>query len=441
MKIEKANKILLHKFKECLDEINYHLMLTILLGESNYFTNPVPDYFMVKKELKKIDTDMQGILAFLLLGDPVKREIVEKFISQDVINHLYDLEVLNFDDNHYWLNNYLLTSYSNCYFLVSNVYYYPTCQNNDQKPYIGVDTYWLTRAIINMVHGDVLDLCTGSGIQAIISAKTADRVIAVDIDTKSKDVAIFNTYINNVENKVDVRCGDLYNVIDKEERFDFILSNPPFIPIPKDIDFPIAGNGGEDGKDIIKNILNGYTLYLKPNGRALMIGQAIGNESKVFLDDTLDSMLPDMSYVVIYSDKTIINQQANGFAELARKINGNNSIHANQWMDIYNNIGADYFYNFTIIVTNNKRPNRKMYLNDRWNKTDIPNIDISSVTKLSETYTIKISNNNSLAADDELTEFIRRMDGVTSVQEIIAHMPFKFKIKYGKEGELTLLLK
>ena len=37
MKIEKANKILLHKFKECLDEINYHLMLTILLGESNYF--------------------------------------------------------------------------------------------------------------------------------------------------------------------------------------------------------------------------------------------------------------------------------------------------------------------------------------------------------------------------------------------------------------------
>ena len=163
-----------------------------------------------------------------------------------------------------------------------SVYYYPTCQNNDQKPYIGVDTYWLTRAIINMVHGDALDLCTGSGIQAIISAKTADRVIAVDIDTKSKDVAIFNTYINNVENKVDVRCGDLYNVIDKEERFDFILSNPPFIPIPKDIDFPIAGNGGEDGKDIIKNILNGYTLYLKPNGRALMIGQAIGNESKVF---------------------------------------------------------------------------------------------------------------------------------------------------------------
>ena len=256
---------ILLKLKNYLNRINYHLLLTLLLGEEVYFVNPLPDYKTVINNLSKVDLRYRSIIKFFLLGEPIDKIILDEELDESLINYLYEIEVINKDQTSYWLNNYCLTSYCNCYVLVSNVFYYPTCQSREQKPYIGIDSYWLARIVVNRVYGKVLDLCTGSGIQAILAAQTAEKVVAVDLDPESVNIARLNVCINGLSSKIKVLSGDLYECINRE-KFDFIISNPPFIPIPIGVNFHICGDGGEDGMSIIRRIIKGYKSHLKPNG-------------------------------------------------------------------------------------------------------------------------------------------------------------------------------
>lgn len=435
------NKNEILKFKDYLDDFNYHLIVTMVLGEANYFTNPMPDYYLVKKELKKLDERKQKIISFFLLGEPIEKEVIEKELEQSVLDYLYDINAVNRDDMHYWFNSLMLTSYCNCYFLVGIPYYYPTCQNDNSKPYIGMDTYWLSRLIVNQVKGNVLDLCTGSGIQAILAAKSGARVIAVDIDQEAFGWAQFNVYLNDVNEKIELRLGNLYSVIDDSIEFDFILSNPPFIPIPKSIDFPIAGDGGEDGRDLVRQIFHGYEKYLKIDGKAIMIGQGIGNNNSVFLSKDLKRILSDMNVKVCYSSRIPIELQAESFAKLANKIDGNNKNYSELWTDIYKKLGAEYFYNFTVIVKKDAPRYEEVWFYDSWLKDDVPVTSYSKMTQLSSNYSMTTRNNSSVIIDDEVKEFLEKVDGKKNVLEIVESMSFKYKIKYAEESNLKMITK
>lgn len=437
----KINEEKMLKLKAFLDSINYHLVMTMILGEAIYFTNPIPDYYTVKRELKKVDIRHQKLISFFMLGEPIERKILNSELDSDVIEHLYEMEIINCDKDDYWFNNYILTSYCNCYFLVSNIYYYPTCQNQVQKPYIGSDSYWLSRIIVNQTSGKVLDLCTGSGIQAILSAKTADKVVGIDLDEQSIEIAKFNAYLNGVDKKVEFRLGNLYDSMNEDVEFDYITSNPPFIPIPSSVKFPIAGDGGEDGKDIIRKIFNGYRNHLKPGGKGIMIGQAIGDSERVFISEDIRSILIGLDCTIYYSGKTPIENQASQFAELSTKINNNEQIESSLWNEMYHKMGAEYFYNFTLIATRGNTSLKEVHITDSWDKEDIPNINICNATKISENYNIQIDKGSNFVVDDEALMFINLINENSSVSSIVKNMPFKCKVKYGSEAENKLLAK
>lgn len=439
------NKKAVNSLKIFLDKINYHLIMTLLLGESNYFVNPLCDYTTIKRETKKIDNNLARLICFFSLGEPIERDFLEECLGDEAIQHFKQLDILNYDDSNAWLNNYILTSYCNCYFLVSNVYYYPTNQNNEQKPYIGIDTYWLSRMVVNRTHGRVLDLCTGSGIQGILAAKTSTYVVGVDIDLKSVLIAQFNIVLNEVDDRMEVHQGDLYNAIDEAERFDFILANPPFIPIPNSIEFPISGDGGEDGMQLIKRIVCGYDKYLKFDGEGIMIGQAIGDSEHLLLEKELIYLLKHFSAQLIVNGKTIIENQANGFAILANRINSNTGelAQSEMWIEMYKRLGAEYFYNFTL---NAKKTGQGylnvMRVNDNWNKNDIPLNMLSDIEKTNEIFVAKSTlANTRVTIDDETLLFLHMADGTKTIQEIVSHFPFKLKVKYGQSMNEKLIMK
>lgn len=73
---------------------------------------------------------------------------------------------------------------------------------------------------------NVLDIGTGSGILAIISALSgAKSVVATDIDSVACETAKINIRKNNCEKIIDVRHGNLLECVDKEEKFDLISAN------------------------------------------------------------------------------------------------------------------------------------------------------------------------------------------------------------------------
>ena len=84
---------------------------------------------------------------------------------------------------------------------------------------------------------DILDIGTGSGCIACTIAQQADTyVLGVDISSEALQIALENASSLNLNNKAVFRKSDIYSKIRECEKFDLIISNPPYIDINENID-------------------------------------------------------------------------------------------------------------------------------------------------------------------------------------------------------------
>ncbi len=121
----------------------------------------------------------------------------------------------------------------------------------------------------------VLDLCTGGGSLAILAARVFPNadVEAVDLSPDALEVAKRNVEEHGLENRVTLKCGDLFAPL-KGERYDLILANPPYVDAEALAEFPpeyaaeprMAHAGGEDGLDIVRRILREAPGHLASEG-------------------------------------------------------------------------------------------------------------------------------------------------------------------------------
>lgn len=122
----------------------------------------------------------------------------------------------------------------------------------------------------------VLDMCTGSGIIAVVAAKEmVDASIwATDISEDALAVARRNADTHKVSEKIEFLQGDLWAPI-KDLRFDLILSNPPYVSSSEYPDLPpevrnyepeIALNGRDEGLYTIKEIIKSAPQFMNSGG-------------------------------------------------------------------------------------------------------------------------------------------------------------------------------
>jgi release factor glutamine methyltransferase len=72
----------------------------------------------------------------------------------------------------------------------------------------------------------VLDMGTGSGVNAILAASKSTNVVAVDVNPFAVDCARENAERNGVSDRIDVCESDVFGSVDG--RFDLIVFDPPF---------------------------------------------------------------------------------------------------------------------------------------------------------------------------------------------------------------------
>jgi release factor glutamine methyltransferase len=126
---------------------------------------------------------------------------------------------------------------------------------------------------------DVLDMGTGSGVCAVIAARHARRVVAVDINAEAVRCASLNAALNHLEHKIVVRHGDLFAPV-PGERFDLILFNPPFlVGTPRD-----DRDRAWRSNDVAQRFAAGLADHLKPSGAALVLLSSFG-DAPVFLEE------------------------------------------------------------------------------------------------------------------------------------------------------------
>ena len=114
---------------------------------------------------------------------------------------------------------------------------------------------------------DVLDVGTGSGIQALLAAPHALRVTGTDLNPRAVAFARFNALLNGVTN-IDFVTGDLVDSVG-DRRFDLIVSNPPFVVSP-DSDY-LYRDSSLPGDAISRDLTRGVAGLLREGGFAHLL--------------------------------------------------------------------------------------------------------------------------------------------------------------------------
>lgn len=118
----------------------------------------------------------------------------------------------------------------------------------------------------------VLDVGAGCGIQALRARAYADHVIATDISARALAFTRLNALLNDVDG-IDVRLGSLFEPV-VGERFDRVVSNPPFVITPRVADVPAYEyrDGGMVGDGVVAAFVSGVGAHLEPGGVAQLLG-------------------------------------------------------------------------------------------------------------------------------------------------------------------------
>jgi release factor glutamine methyltransferase len=132
-----------------------------------------------------------------------------------------------------------------------------------------------------LFEAQVLDLCAGSGALAVVARKAgAASATAVDVSRRAVLTARLNGWLNGV--RVRARRGDLLAAV-PGERYDLIVSNPPYLPAPE------AGppdrrarawDAGRDGRVLLDRICAEAPSHLKGGGALLLVHSSICGEEQ-----------------------------------------------------------------------------------------------------------------------------------------------------------------
>lgn len=116
-----------------------------------------------------------------------------------------------------------------------------------------------------------LDLGTGCGVQALHLAAHAQHIVATDISERALAFARFNSALNQVD--LDLRAGSMLEPV-AGERFDLIVSNPPFVITPRHDAVPLYEyrDAGSYGDDAVAHLVGQIGEHLAPGGIAQLLG-------------------------------------------------------------------------------------------------------------------------------------------------------------------------
>lgn len=136
-------------------------------------------------------------------------------------------------------------------------------------------SHLLGAAVLAEVRADdrVLDMGTGSGVNAILAASKSTDVVAVDINPLAVEAARGNAERNGAADRIDVRHGDVFDTVDG--RFDLMVFDPPFRWFaPRDL-FERAST--DENYTAMTTFFRNAKRFLTPTGRMLIFFGSSGD--------------------------------------------------------------------------------------------------------------------------------------------------------------------
>ena len=144
------------------------------------------------------------------------------------------------------------------------------------------DTFLLAENLDIQRRDEVLEIGTGTGLIAVTAAQKSKKVTATDINEDAVKCALKNTITNRTYN-VELKQGNLFEPV-KDEKFDLILFNTPYLPTEEDEklddELNAAFDGGLEGRETIDKFLDEVKDHLNEGGRVQLVQSSLSDNEK-----------------------------------------------------------------------------------------------------------------------------------------------------------------
>lgn len=134
---------------------------------------------------------------------------------------------------------------------------------------------WAAELLPQLPSGAVLELCAGAGHIGLAAVHGSGRaLVAVDREPVAAATIVDNASRLGMTDRVDVRCADLSDALERDESFAMVIADPPWVPTAEVGDFPRdprgAIDGGDDGLTPARECVRLIADHLAPDGVALL---------------------------------------------------------------------------------------------------------------------------------------------------------------------------
>lgn len=227
----------------------------------------------------------------------------------------------------------------------------PSPTNVGTVPY-GTESFALALRAGAPRPGRCLDLCAGSGIQSLRLAAGGNDVVAIEIDAIACEWARRNAIVNSLEERIDVRMGDLWAVAG-DEPYDYIVANPPLSFIPPSLGFP-APMGSDDGFAVMRAILAELPRRLSDGAVAHVASGCLGTANELLVLEELRRLYANERMRVVVTVTSCHHLAAGGslHAGLVATYAARGVENAGQLLDDHlRSLGKTHFYRYMLVAS------------------------------------------------------------------------------------------
>ena len=206
----------------------------------------------------------------------------------------------------------------------------------DHVIYPGPASETLAKVTIRSPVARALDLCAGSGVQALFAAAHCEHVIGTDINPRALRLAALSAALNGIDN-VEWRLGDLFEPVSKQ-LFELVVANPPFVISPsRELTFRDSARRGDE---LSREVALGSASLLADGGFAHVLC------SWVTAEDEHWSQTPrrwlsggGCDAVILEVDTETPVSYAMGWTSLDSATTAEAAKRAERWVDYYRALG------------------------------------------------------------------------------------------------------
>jgi methylase of polypeptide subunit release factors len=132
-------------------------------------------------------------------------------------------------------------------------------------------------------------LGTGSGVQSLHLAGHVGDVVATDVNPRALALARATAGLNGL--RLDLREGSLFEPV-RGERFDLLVTNPPFVVSPGTGELLTYRDSGLPGDELVRRVVGSAPAYLQPGGVAHILANWVHRDDEPWQERLAEWVAP-----------------------------------------------------------------------------------------------------------------------------------------------------